>query len=188
MDTEVGFRRKCRRYNTPGHAHFLTFSCYKQQAFLSKDRIRHYLAEALLKAKGKYHFDIWAYVFMPEHVHFLLWPWEETYSISSVLHSIKQSVSRRAVIYLRKHNPTGLEFLATGQKDRPYRFCQDGGGHDRNVISPKAIRATIEYIHNNPVRRGLVQYPTQWPWSSASDWLEQLEGPVPIDKHSVPML
>jgi hypothetical protein len=25
----------------------------------------------------------------------------------------------------------------------------------------------IEYIHNNPVRRGLAGQPTDWPWSSA---------------------
>jgi hypothetical protein len=32
----------------------------------------------------------------------------------------------------------------------------------------------IDYIHNNPVRKGLVDYPTRWKWSSAA-WLEGKE-------------
>ena len=35
------------------------------------------------------------------------------------------------------------------------RFWQAGGGYDRNVWEPKILLAMIEYIHNNPVRRGL---------------------------------
>jgi len=48
-----------------------------------------------------------------------------------------------------------------------YRFWQRGGGYDRNVWEPDTLRKMIEYIHDNPVRRGLVTRATDWPWSSA---------------------
>jgi len=104
-------------------------------------------------------FALWAYVFMPEHVHLLLWPEEENYSISKFLQSTKQSVSRKALDYLRKENPDGLKHLATGWKDRPYQFWMDGGGYDRNITDRETLIRVVDYIHRNPVRRGLVGTP-----------------------------
>ena len=180
------FQRKRKRYNTLGHGHLLTFSCYRRQPLLSKEHTCRYLAEGLEGARRKHRFDLWAYVFMPEHVHLLLWPRPQEYSISSILQTVKQSVSRRVVLELRKHDPERLSSLATGQTNRPYRFWQDGGGHDRNVVSGSTAKAAIDYIHGNPVRRGLVADPTDWHWSSAADWLKGLKGPIPLDRNSVP--
>ena len=99
---EIGepHRKQCHRYNFQGHAHELTFSCLRRQAFLSRDRTRGYLADAIPAARQKHAFDPWAYVFMPEHVHLLVWPRAETYSISDILRSM-QPVSRRAILYLQ---------------------------------------------------------------------------------------
>ena len=38
---------------------------------------------------------------------------------------------------------------------------------DRNITSTETLRAMIEYIHANPVRRGLVARAEDWEWSSA---------------------
>jgi putative transposase len=42
-----------------------------------------------------------------------------------------------------------------GRRER-HRFWQPGGGYDRNITSTEALRAMIDYLHANPVRRGLV--------------------------------
>ena len=102
------FRKTCRRYNIPWQAHELTFSCFQRRPFLSKDRTCGYLAAAIDSASSTHRFDPWAYVFMSEHVHLLIWPTTESYSIPDILKSIKQSVSRKAIAYLRAWNPTGL--------------------------------------------------------------------------------
>jgi len=180
--------KKCKRFNDPNCAHELTFSCYKNQSFLTKERTRTYFIEAVVQAKEKHNFHLWAYVIMPEHVHMLIYPIYENYSISNILLSIKQSVSRKSLIYLRKHNPDGLKWLATGQKHTPYRFWQDGGGYDRNVISREALIKMVDYIHNNPVRRGLVKNPEDWNWSSIKEWSGNGEGPIPIDIDSFPVI
>ena len=60
-------RKTCKRYDIPGDAHALTFSCFHGQPFLSKDRTRTWLVEALDRARSKHSFHIWAYVIMPEH-------------------------------------------------------------------------------------------------------------------------
>ena len=41
------------------------------------------------------------------------------------------------------------------------------GNEARNIHEPATLHKMIEYIHNNPVRRGLVGKPTDWPWSGA---------------------
>jgi putative transposase len=175
-------RKTCERFNTPGGAHELTFSCFRRRKFLSRDRTLGYLAESIIQAKEQHQFHVWAYVFMPEHVHLLLWPVLEEYFIEDILKSIKLPVARKAVAYLRTNNPKGLLQLATGQKHAPYRFWQAGGGYDRNLHSREAIKSAIDYLHNNPVRRELAAYPEDWPWSSAADWAGMGPGPVPLDK------
>ncbi|SYZ74456.1 conserved hypothetical protein [Candidatus Zixiibacteriota bacterium] len=178
----------CRRFNIPFQAHELTFCCLKKRPFLSKDIVCHFLIESIIRAQSLHQFDIWAYVFMPNHVHILIWPKREIYSISNIMLSIKQSSSRKAIIHLRKKNPDGLKFLATGFKDTPYRLWMDGGGYDRNFVYSKAIISSVHYIHNNPVRRGLSARPEDWKWSSAIDWSGFGGGPIPINRDSFPAI
>jgi len=134
-------RKTCKRYNTPGDAHALTFSCFRRQPFLSKDGSRRWLMEAIDRARVKLRFHVWAYVIMPEHAHLLLWPTQPEYDISEILKSIKQSVAKRAVIFVRREAP---QFLVRMEDRQPsgevhYRFWQRGGGYDRNVFEPMTV-------------------------------------------------
>jgi REP element-mobilizing transposase RayT len=58
----------------PDAAHELTFSCHRRFAFLRAERTCAWLADAIDKARYEHPFLLWAYVFMPEHVHLLIWP------------------------------------------------------------------------------------------------------------------
>jgi len=62
-------RKRCRRENLTGHAHFLTFSCFHRRLYLSRDRTRQWLIESIAHSMTQHRFDLWAYVIMPEHVH-----------------------------------------------------------------------------------------------------------------------
>lgn len=67
--------RKTRRaWDEPGHAHFLTYSCYQRLPLLSRDRTRRWVIEAMDRTRRKLDVHLWAYVIMPEHVHVLLRP------------------------------------------------------------------------------------------------------------------
>ena len=74
MRTDRGYRRLVKHHDEPGHAHYLTFSCFHGQPFLTSPRACAWLAESILAAKAKHPFDLWAWVFMPEHVHLLVRP------------------------------------------------------------------------------------------------------------------
>jgi putative transposase len=126
-------------------------------------------------------FDLWAYVIMPEHVHILLHPHEPSYDVSRILRRIKQPVGQRAMRYLRDHAPEWLERLTILKPDgaSERRFWQAGGGYDRNIVEDTTIRTVIDYIHLNPVHRGLVERSEDWEWSSAR-WYAGIR-PVPLE-------
>ena len=180
------YTKRSHRYNLAGDAHELTFSCYHNHPFLSAERVCAYLVDSIVSSREKHQFDLWAYVFMPNHVHLLICPRRPEYSISDILLSIKQPVSRRALNYLRSSNPDGLKCLATHQIDRPYCFWQKGGGYDRNITKVKTVIDLVRYIHNNPVRKALVESAERWYYSSAADWQNIRQGPIPIDFDSFP--
>lgn len=165
-----GTIRKTRRcYNEPGHAHALTFSCYQRLQLLNRDRTRLWMVQALELARRRWELELWAYVIMPEHVHVLVYPMLYEYDISKILHGIKMSVARRAIRFLRAQKSPLLKRLeVTSPSGRTEdQFWEQGGGYDRNIYQDKVAVATIDYFHENPVRRGLVEADTDWRWSSA---------------------
>ena len=64
--------------------------------------------------------------------------------------------------------------------DSPHRFWQVRF-YDFNVWTEKRRIEKLRYIHRNPVKRGLVASPEQWPWSSYRWYWCGEQGPVKID-------
>jgi len=54
--------------------------------------------------------------------------------------------------------------------------------HDFNVWSARKEREKLTYMHHNPVKRGLVSRPEQWPWSSAGYYAGGKAGPVKVNE------
>ena len=154
--------------NIPGHLHFLTFSCLKKQRLLTDDQTCLWLAEALDKARRAEEFDLWAYVFMPEHVHLSVRPRRSEYSMAKILRRIKEPFTHRVVRRWTECDQARLQLITTSLGSRALHcFWQPGGGFDRNLRSIEEIGGVVEYIEFNPVRRGLAKDPTHWAWSSA---------------------
>ena len=128
MDFEIRsqHRKTCRRINEPGHAYALTLSCFRRQPFLTKDRSRGWLIEGIARACEKRRFDLWAYVIMPEHVHLLVCPRERDYLVSLFLKSLKQSVSKKALSYIRQQAP---DFLSRMKDLQPNGETITGSGN-----------------------------------------------------------
>jgi len=64
--------RRCKRCDVARQAHYLTFSCWRGLALLNADRTRKWLAGCIAAARQVLPFELWAWVFMPEHVHMLV--------------------------------------------------------------------------------------------------------------------
>jgi len=179
-------RKTCRRMNVPHHAHSLTFSCFGRQPFLDYDLTRRWMIDAIDRARCKLGYDVWAYVLMPEHVHILVRPREAEYDISEFLTALKLPVTRKACAHAKRCAPDLLARMLDRQPngDEHVRFWQRGGGYDRNIVTNNAAMNEINYIHANPVRRGICEKTVDWLWSSAAEYAGLEPGPLRIDRIS----
>jgi putative transposase len=168
-----------KRYYGRGHLHFLTFSCYRRLPLLGTARTRNVFVRAMAAIRERYHFLLAGYVVMPEHVHLLISEGPKC-TPSLVLKVLKQRVSRD----LRKRKrrvPAGQMRLGfkDGVAELP-RFWQPRF-YDFNVYSAKKIREKLEYMHANPVKRGLADKPGEWVWSSFGSYERGEGGLISID-------
>ena len=104
---------------------------------------------------------------MPDHVHAIVFPQQGT-TISEVLRRFKLATFQRLRL-------SGLRVTGFWQS------CF----YDHALRTRKEFDDALEYMHNNPARRGLVEEPAAWPWSSAR-WFVDETGPVPVDVMRLP--
>lgn len=178
---------KKKHYNVPGHAHALTFTCYRRRHLFRDETACSNFLDELFKARAKHNLKIWAYVVMPNHVHALLWPANPTYDISGIQREIKSLMAISYIKHVREKTSELLKnMLVDDGASGEVRFWQRGGGFDRNLWKGLAVHEMIEYIEGNPVRAGLVTYAEDWKWSSAYARARNM-GLVP-DKFQIPVL
>ncbi len=176
-------RKTVRHYHEPGHLHEFTFSCYQRRPLLTNDDWREKLARCLDQANQEYRFELVAFVLMPEHVHLLTYPLELEPNFGGYLAQIKQPFSKQIKQVLTENRSPLLQRLTVRERKDKYcfRFWQEGPGFDRNLFSKEAIVGSINYIHENPVKRGLCQKATDWKWSSARYYLNEPPGQQEAD-------
>ena len=118
---------------------------------------------------------------MPNHVHLLIYPPPEV-TMSNLLKAVKRPFSYQALAYLEKHQPELYQKLSVQKCNREVRrFWQTGGGYDRNIFRDETFVHTLEYMHLNPVRKGLVKSPLDWKWSSAGFYQTKKDNLIKID-------
>jgi len=153
-----------KRIYGKGHLHFITFSCYRRRPLLKTGRARDVFVNELGKIRDEMGFCLIGYVVMSEHVHLLISEPQEG-TPSTVLQKLKLRVARKLRKRKRRGNEAQLRlpFAEAGELLRAFwqaRF------YDFNVYSRQKLREKLDYMHANPVNRGLVEHPKDWPWSS----------------------
>jgi REP-associated tyrosine transposase len=146
------------RYHQTGNFHFLTFSCYHRLPYLGTPEARSLFESALERMRKQYLFVVAGYVVMPEHVHLLLGEPVQS-QLDQVIKSVKFSVALR-------------------QSERPFWQARY---YDFNVHNEEKRIEKLHYMHMNPVARGLVSKPEDWPWSSFRHIATGLKGTVEIE-------
>ena len=151
---------RLKRYQSDGNYHFITFSCYRRLPYLNNDHARILFEETLEVLRERHRFDLFGYVLMPEHVHLLLS--EPTrQSLATTLGVLKGETSKRL-------------------KGERVQFWQRRY-YDFNVLTYQKYTEKLKYLHRNPVKRGLVASPEDWPWSSFRHYLHGEQGRVEIE-------
>jgi putative transposase len=168
-----------KRYYGQGQLHFVTFSCYRRRPLLGTARARNMFVKELSRVRREYGFLLVGYVVMPNHVH-LLMSEPKKGTPSTVMQMLKQRVSRKMrrkgrVSWKGQLSLRFPKFVAEVPQFWQPRF------YDFNVYSHKKKKEKLEYMHANPVARGLVRHPKDWPWSSFSFYAKNEAGLAGID-------
>ncbi len=172
-------RKRLRRIEHPNHIRFLTFSCFQRLPLFGNDEIKDEFVEHLDSCRARTGFMLHAWVVMPEHVHLLIWPNLPESPVSKIAWTLKRGFARAVIARWRELDARILVHLRL--TNGRFRFWQHGGGYDRNIYSGDELEEKISYIHENPVRRGLVTDPTDWAWSSARWYAGDRDGQLHID-------
>jgi putative transposase len=150
-----------KRYQQTGDVHFITFSCYRRAPLLGRAQACDTFIVTLERVRRWYAFYVTGFVVMPEHVHLLLSEPERS-NLAVVLQMLKQIVSQK----LHDH--------ATNPFWQPRYY-------DFNVWCEQKLIEKLDYMHRNPVQRGLATRPEDWTWSSARHYATGEEGAVEIE-------
>ena len=161
-----------RRYFDPGQLQFITSSTYRRVKLFDSERFRRDFVDVLRQLREQWGFLLIGWVVMPEHFHLLLQP-QPAESTTRILQELKKQTGLRVISTLGANRQypwcakvlTWLRLPPTVHSDSHYRVWQRRF-YPFNVYSPKKRLEKLNYMHGNPVRRGLVSSPEQWPWSS----------------------
>ena len=117
------------------------------------------------ESRRRLDFALCGYVLMPEHWHALLWP-RDHITISNLVRDVKSISARRLNRHRQSHGPVWQ-----------HQFW------DRFVRHAKEYGQRLNYIHSNPVRKGLVAKPEDWQWSSFNNFSlnKSVRGACPIE-------
>ncbi len=113
---------------------------------------------------------LYGYVVLENHLHFIA----QAENLNKCVSSFKSFTARKIIDHLQARRVerllTHLRFFKSAHKvDREYQFWQEGF-HAELVFSEAMMREKLDYIHFNPVKRGYVNLPEHWRYSSASNY------------------
>ena len=158
------------------HLHLITCSCYRRLPFLRSARARDRFLVILEQTRRRYRFVVVGYVVMPEHMHVLITE-PEVGSPSTVMQVLKQRSARSLLPRRRRRDRRQRELFG----EEGQRAFWQARFYDFNVWTAKKRVEKLRYMHRNPVKRGLVESPEQWRWSSYRHYLLGEAGLVQVN-------
>ncbi len=164
------------KFRKPEAAYFVSFATVNWVDVFTREIYLGILAESLTYCRKYKGMVLYAYVFMPNHVHLLFRSLNE--DPSGLMRDFKGFTSRK-LIQAIKENPreSRKEYLLKQFKDAGskasnvtnYQFWQQNN-KPIEVHSQWVVERKVNYIHNNPVTEGFVVNPAEWKYSSARNY------------------
>jgi putative transposase len=155
------------RYKAPIEGtYFVTSTIVKWKKLFAKDSFANIIIEELKFRKEKKQIELYGYVIMPEHFHLII----SSESIPKVMRSIKSYTAKKIIEKLKEEKRFSI--LTDLKKSKSefklqseYQVWQEGF-HPKMILGSEEFEQKMNYMHNNPVKRGLVESPGDWKYSS----------------------
>jgi REP element-mobilizing transposase RayT len=157
----------------PKMPHFLTMTVVNWIPIFSSPTIAQIILNSLQFLQKENRLILFAYVIMENHLHLIA----QADDLSKEIGDFKSYTARTIIDYLvEKKAENVLEQLKwqklAHKQDRNYQLWQEGS-HPQMLVNEEMLKQKLDYIHMNPVKRGYVDEPQHWRYSSARNYLGQ---------------
>ncbi len=165
----------------PTHPHFVTCTVLNWIPIFTNRESTGIIIDSLKYLQQNDNLTIYSYVILENHLHMIA----QSDDIAKTISKFKTHTARKLIGLLIEKNVTTildqLRFYKKAHKsDREYQLWQEG-------IKPKLIQSDsmmiryINYIHNNPIKRGYVDEAAHWRYSSARNY-EGVDGLIDVER------
>jgi putative transposase len=161
--------------------HFLTCTVINWMPLFTRPQTVDIIISALKYRQEDQDWKIYGYVILENHLHLIV----QAENLISELPRFKSYTARQLIDYLKECRAERLLkqmafFRKAHKQDRDYQ-CWEEGSHPQLIQNEQILRQKLDYIHFNPVKRGYIDEPNHWRYSSARDYAG-LTGLLPVYK------
>jgi REP element-mobilizing transposase RayT len=169
------------KIHEPTHPHFVTCTVLHWLPLFTRQESVSIILDSLKFLQEKDALKLYAYVVLENHLHMVV----SSNDLHKSMESFKKYTAKQLLELLRKNNAkTILDQLAfykkAHHKEKTYQVWEEG--YQPKLIQGEVMmKIKIDYIHNNPVKRGYVDEAVHWRYSSARDY-DGISGLIEIER------
>ncbi len=168
--------------------HFITFSIVEWIDALTRNEYKNIIVESLkycIKLKG---LKLNAWVLMSNHLHLII-SVSKNLIIGSILRDFKKFTSKRIFNAIKANAKESRRewmmymFERAGKRNsnnKDFQFWNQDN-HPIELSTPLMLKQRLDYLHENPVRAGIVFEPQDYVYSSAIDYYTKRKGMIEIE-------
>jgi REP element-mobilizing transposase RayT len=162
-------RSRYKIYNTEV-PHFLTMTIVDWLPIFANREIADIILDSLRYLQEEKKAKLYAYVIMENHFHCIV----QSDELRRVIQSFKSYTARAIIDYFTEQKNTDIlkklrQNKLSHKTASEYQVWQEGN-HPEEITTDEMMHQKLEYIHNNPVRRGYIEESSYWRYSSAQNY------------------
>ncbi|HET6574974.1 MAG TPA: hypothetical protein VFG68_15315, partial [Fimbriiglobus sp.] len=151
--------------------HFLTCTVVDWLPVFSRPEAAQVVLDSWRFLLANHRLTLYGYVVMENHLHFIA----SSSDLTAEVKNFKSFTARRIIDFLEQRADARLLerlgwFKLRHKSESRYQLWQEGS-HPQQITGDEMMLQKLEYMHNNPVRRGYVDVPEHWRYSSARNYL-----------------
>ena len=169
--------------------YFLTFTLVGWVDLFTRRQCCQILIDSFNYCKENKGLILYAYVIMGSHVHLIASAREGSSGLSAIVRDFKSHTSRKIIEWITNNNKESrrkwleMVFKYHGKYNSNNQVYQVWKQHSKPMqcVTPQFTLQKLNYIHNNPVKAGLVDNPEDYRYSSARSYAGRKDGIVDVE-------
>jgi REP element-mobilizing transposase RayT len=165
--------------------HFITPTIVDWVDIFTRKAYRDIIIDSLAFSIRERGLKLYGYVIMTNHLHLIVR--SETGKLSDTIRDFKKFTARSIIDVINKEPESRREWMlhrfkwnaAQNERSSDHQFWTHENRLEE-IFSQNFFNQKLNYIHENPVRAGWVEYPEEYVYSSAKALLKNVAGPLPL--------